>query len=407
LTARAAVLVSNVAFVAGDLAEARRHGEAAVVQARAAPGAENLALALICSAHPALVAGDLDTAAALIDEAVATAQTAGDRFAETIAHYQRAWLYSVRGDAEAAAAEAERCWAVGRAGGVRLVGALANVADAAAALAGGHPVDAQHALGRAVAGGRAMGFLAFVPGWLADRACLAAHVGDEALTEELITEATSARARCGRMATATLTAATAMLAWQRGDLANAERLAREATVSWHRVGASLDAADGVELIGTLACQRGRWEHGLRLLAAAAAVRHRLGYGGRRPGSVREAAVAARASAEQVLGAEACSGFAREGASMSLEEAVDYAQRRGGGRKRPESGWASLTPTERQVVQLVTEGLRNDAIAKRLYVTPGTVKNHVSHIFTKLGVDNRAELVAEAVRRRNDSDGRSA
>ena len=87
--------------------------------------------------------------------------------------------------------------------------------------------------------------------------------------------------------------------------------------------------------------------------------------------------------------------------MGLDQAVDYALRRGGGRKRPDAGWASLTPTERQVVQLVTDGLRNDAIASRLYVTPGTVKNHVSHIFAKLGVASRAELVAEALGRGDD------
>ena len=67
LAARTAVLLSNVSSVAGDLAEARRLGELAVTHARAAPGTENLAPALICSAHPALVAGDLDTAATLIE----------------------------------------------------------------------------------------------------------------------------------------------------------------------------------------------------------------------------------------------------------------------------------------------------------------------------------------------------
>ena len=67
-------------------------------------------------------------------------------------------------------------------------------------------------------------------------------------------------------------------------------------------------------------------------------------------------------------------------------------------KRPDAGWASLTPTELQVVGLVAEGLRNDTIATRLYLSTGTVKNHLSHIFTKLGVTNRAELAAEALRR---------
>ena len=155
------------------------------------------------------------------------------------------------------------------------------------------------------------------------------------------------------------------------------------------------------MLGTLACQRERWEDGVRLLAAAVAVRERLGYRGRRPVSVRDAALTARAAAEEAVGAGVFAVLAQEGAAMGLDQAVDYAQRRGGGRKRPDAGWASLTPTERQVVQLVTEGLRNNAIASRLYVTPGTVKNHVSHIFAKLGVESRAELVAEALRRGDD------
>jgi DNA-binding CsgD family transcriptional regulator len=146
---------------------------------------------------------------------------------------------------------------------------------------------------------------------------------------------------------------------------------------------------------------------VRLLAAAAHVRHRLGYGGRRPVSVRDAATAARAAAEDAVGAGALAVLEQDGAAMGLDEAVEYARRRGGGRKRPDAGWASLTPTERQVVRLVTAGLRNDAIAKRMYVAPGTVKNHVSHIFTKLGVDSRAELVAEALRRGDDPHDRSA
>ena len=46
----------------------------------------------------------------------------------------------------------------------------------------------------------------------------------------------------------------------------------------------------------------------------------------------------------------------EGAALSTEEAIAYAQRGRGERKRPTSGWASLTPTERDVVRLVSEGL---------------------------------------------------
>jgi DNA-binding CsgD family transcriptional regulator len=60
-----------------------------------------------------------------------------------------------------------------------------------------------------------------------------------------------------------------------------------------------------------------------------------------------------------------------------------------------SGGRGLTPAEREVVRLVSEGLRNDAIARRLFIAPGTVKVHLSHIFAKLGITTRAELAAQA------------
>jgi len=87
-----------------------------------------------------------------------------------------------------------------------------------------------------------------------------------------------------------------------------------------------------------------------------------------------------------------------GRAMTVEEAVRLALRGKGGRRRSTSGWDSLTPTECEVVALVREGLSNPAIAERLLITRGTVKVHLSHIFTKLGVTSRAELAAEAALR---------
>jgi DNA-binding CsgD family transcriptional regulator len=73
------------------------------------------------------------------------------------------------------------------------------------------------------------------------------------------------------------------------------------------------------------------------------------------------------------------------------------QRGRGGRKRPASGWASLTPAELNVVRLVGEGLANKDIAERLFVSPRTVQAHLSHVYSKLGVTSRVQLAQEASR----------
>jgi DNA-binding CsgD family transcriptional regulator len=87
----------------------------------------------------------------------------------------------------------------------------------------------------------------------------------------------------------------------------------------------------------------------------------------------------------------------EGATLSIEEAIAYAQRGRGERKRPTSGWASLTPTERDVVRLVSDGLANNDIATWLFVSPRTVETHLAHVYTKLGLTSRVQLVQEAAR----------
>jgi DNA-binding CsgD family transcriptional regulator len=63
----------------------------------------------------------------------------------------------------------------------------------------------------------------------------------------------------------------------------------------------------------------------------------------------------------------------------------------------------LTERERQVAELVAEPLSNKAIAQRLYLSERTVANHVQHIFDKLGLDNRSQLVAWAREHRMSSD----
>ena len=89
----------------------------------------------------------------------------------------------------------------------------------------------------------------------------------------------------------------------------------------------------------------------------------------------------------------------EGSGLTAVQAVAYARRARGSRKRPTTGWDSLTPTELQVVELAAQGFTNPEIGRRLFIGAGTVKTHLSHVFAKLNVSSRTELAAAASRRR--------
>lgn len=65
---------------------------------------------------------------------------------------------------------------------------------------------------------------------------------------------------------------------------------------------------------------------------------------------------------------------------------------------PDQATSILTPREHDVLNLLGQGLSNQAIAESLILSVSTVKIHVSNILGKLNVGNRAEAVAEARRR---------
>jgi DNA-binding NarL/FixJ family response regulator len=72
-------------------------------------------------------------------------------------------------------------------------------------------------------------------------------------------------------------------------------------------------------------------------------------------------------------------------------------RRTRSRDHPRQGASSLTEREREVVVLIGEGLRNEQIAARMGVAEKTVRNQLSSIFDKLGVNDRLGLVIYAYR----------
>lgn len=159
---------------------------------------------------------------------------------------------------------------------------------------------------------------------------------------------------------------------------------------------SLEIIDVLEQVARVAGSKESFAEGTRLLGATTAARLAIGYPV--PPIRRDEHERCVDSMRDALGAGGFDVAWNEGATLSLEEAVAYATRARGERKRPSHGWSSLTPTELDVVGHVREGLTNPQIAERMFIARGTVKIHLQHIFAKLGVKTRSELAAQATRR---------
>ena len=95
--------------------------------------------------------------------------------------------------------------------------------------------------------------------------------------------------------------------------------------------------------------------------------------------------------ERYEAVDAAAWAARVGAAL---RGLGVRQGTRGRRRRAATGWASLTPNERAVSQLVAQGLTNREVGRRLHISPHTVNTHLRHVFLKLTVSSRAELAAK-------------
>ncbi len=189
--------------------------------------------------------------------------------------------------------------------------------------------------------------------------------------------------------------ARARVAIAQGQPEQADRDAHDALATAALVQAHHRLPDIFECLAGLAVDAERHHEAARLFGAADAMRQRMGdvrfqiYQAGYDDSVM--------TLRNALGVTDFEAAWADGYALSTDEAIAYAQRGRGERKRPTSGWASLTPAEHDVVRLVSEGLGNKDIATRLFVSPRTVQTHLTHVYTKLGLASRVQLVQEAAR----------
>lgn len=189
--------------------------------------------------------------------------------------------------------------------------------------------------------------------------------------------------------------ARAHVALAQGEIDQAERDGHDALALAEAAGGFIHVPEALEALGRCAIHDGNHRHAARLFGAATAARslmsvtrwpvYAIGYD--------EAVAAAR----EAVGDNDFDEAWAEGAALSVQEAIAYAQRGRGERKRPASGWESLTPTERDVVRHAVDGLGNKDIAERMFISPRTVQTHLTHVYAKLGCASRTQLIQEAAR----------
>ena len=190
----------------------------------------------------------------------------------------------------------------------------------------------------------------------------------------------------------------ARVAAVRGDWAAAEHLAHDALADQAERGDHLDVPDSLDLLAEVAAGLESHQEAARLLGAADRAHAELGLARWQTAQGRADALTQRL--REALGDDALTNACGEGEALSLDEAVAYVRRARGTRKRPSGGWESLTPTELEVVRHAATGLTNPEIGERMFISRGTVKIHLSHVYAKLGLRNRSEVAAEAMRRQS-------
>jgi len=298
--------------------------------------------------------GDIEAARALLAEAWTWAERSGSLFPRSFYQSFHALLARAEGDLEATVSRCEPIAGIGLALGVYVPAAV-------------------------------------LFGFAAEASCLLGNM-DEAT--RFAASAVEAQRRAGGPIAAAPWAS-AVVSFTKGDLDEGIEQCHEALAFAMAADSRWYALEALELLGCTVVRSGDSLEGTRLLAAADAGLATAGWP--RAPTLVDRYEESMGRARTALG-EAFDDAVAAGRRLTLEEAVAYARRGRGERRRPTSGWDSLTPAELEVVRLVAQGMTNPQIAEKLFVSRATVKAHLGHIFPKLGVATRAELAAEVARR---------
>ena len=380
---------SNGAFASGEFVEAEAIGREGIELADALGDRFGSAQCRVCLVCVHVFRGEANAAIEMTRDLIVRASGAHDHMSKLVGLFELTFALAFRGDGPGARASAVATIEAGS----ECPGLFERQIHSAVGVACLADGDVAAARDAALAAERT-GIV--IPGvddlhmvWMAQ---VALACGELAVARSRADTAVSASKRFW-LATALSTRACVRVAQREYEQAAAD--AYESLMIANESSTHLSTADTLECLARVALDAESHAEAARLLGAAESTRRRMGL-------VRfkvfdddhHALVSALRNA---MGGEDCDAAWKEGVALSTEEAIAYALRGRGERKRPSSGWGSLTPTELDVVRLVAEGIPNKDIATRMFVSPRTVQTHLRHVYNKLGLTSRVQLAQEAAR----------
>lgn len=230
---------------------------------------------------------------------------------------------------------------------------------------------------------------------------VAGNPGDAARWLDQCLEATESRGECQWRAHALW--ALGLDAFRVGDSTRASVLEKEAL----RISRELDGRTGIstvlEALAVIAAAEHQRQRAATLLGATDRLYDSMGSASTRFPALYAHRQDAEQEVRRTLGERAFRAAYERGMAADLDEAIDFALS-----KETEFGPAgavkatqrtSLTRRELEITDLITQGLSNRDIARRLVISPRTAESHVEHILSKLGFSNRAQIAAWAAEHR--------
>ncbi len=383
------IAAGRAQLLVGQAAEARASFAESLALGRRLADEAATANALVGGGQATLVQGNYLEAEAMLTEGRALTTEAGEPYAHSLAIAGLGELARLRGHHATAKQHFRHCARLAREATMAEPLALALLGLGRVAQAAGEAPAAERLLQKALAVARDSTLAHVVPFCLVGLAQLSRAADNAQPAEHLLAAGLEAARRCGdKTAAAEALAELGRMALAAGD-GRAASLHHQALKLQADIGNPAGIASCMECLARTATTTGAFTHATRLLGATHRIRETHGCVAT-PESHGDYGAHLR-SARQHLGDEAFEIVWGQGTRLSTDEAIAYASKRRGPRKRPRSGWAALTPAEHRVVALTRQGLTNAQIAHRLLISRRTVDAHLAHVYPKLGINTRMQL----------------